>query len=325
MMLRRLLAMLLLATIPIAAPALGQPHGDAADAREAIALGREAKEKYDRGDWAGALELFEAAEQKAHSPVLLLYIARCQRNLGRLLRARDVYRRIAEEPLPAGASAPFLAARSDAASDLQALTPRIPRLSVDTSRLPAGAVIELDGEVVEASRLGQPLAVDPGAHELRARLGSREVARAAVRADEGGSHQVRLVPRAATTPPPKPSPKVVPGGDTKPEAEGGSYVPGAVVLGFGVAALAAGVALRVVALQKIDDVESRCVGTSCLAEDEEEVDTAIAMQTASTVCFVVGGAAAATGVVLLLVRPGGGDPAVALRVLPNGVGVAGTF
>ena len=298
-----------------ALPALAQP---AADVGTAVTLARDAKERYDAGDWQGALVLFEAAEKKAHSPVLGLYIARCQRQVGRWLLAREVYSRVAAEELAPNAPEPFVNARSDARRELEVLEGRIPRVTFELVGIPAEATVELDGVVVARGDLTTPMRLDPGSHVAVATSRGGELARIQFVADEGRTSQVRLEVRAATKASP---PRAAP-----PRKTPGSYVPGVVLLGAGVAGLAAGTVTRVVAFQKVADVEGRCFGNRCLAADESEIGTAETLQTVSTVCFVVGGAAAAAGVVLLIVRPGGTDaPSAALRLSPGWSGVAGAF
>jgi hypothetical protein len=299
-----------------ALPALAQP---AADVGTAVTLARDAKERYDAGDWQGALVLFEAAEKKAHSPVLGLYIARCQRQAGRWLLAREVYSRVAAEELAPNAPEPFVNARSDARRELEVLEGRIPRVTLELVGIPAEATVQLDGAVVARGDLTTPMRLDPGSHVAVATSRGGELARIQFVADEGRTSKVRLEVRAA--------PKASPPRATPPRKTSGSYVPGAVLLGAGVAGLAAGTVTRVVAFQKVSDVEGRCdVNNRCLAGDESSIDTAETLQTVSTVCLVVGGAAAAAGVVLLIVRPGGTDaPSAALRLSPGWSGVAGAF
>jgi hypothetical protein len=303
----------------LAAPSLAvaQPRGAADDVRAAVTLAHEAKQKYDRGDWAGALELFEAAEAKAHSPVLLLYVARCRRNLGQLLRARDVYTHAAGEKLPPGAPEPFHAARADAQRDLDVLSSRIPKVFLRLApSLPAHAELELDGASTARDRLSGPIEVDPGEHVARVVAGGREISRASFRAEEGKTITVQLEPASARSAE----------GGAQPEPARGGHLWGIVVTSLGVTGLGAGIATRVMAFDKVSDVKSRCTGVHCLRSDASEVATAETLQTASTVCLVAGGALAAAGVALLVVRPGSSaTKSLALRASPSWIGVTGAF
>jgi hypothetical protein len=105
------------------------------------------------------------------------------------------------------------------------------------------------------------------------------------------------------------------------------YAPGIVLLTLGAGGLAAGIATRVIAFQKVIDVKDRCNGNVCRPEDKAEIESAETFQTASTVAFAIGGAVAATGIVLLVVLPmqAGGDGNVSLRFGPGNVTLTGTF
>lgn len=283
---------------------------DEPDTNAAVEKAREAREKYDRGDWAGALGLFEEADAKAHSPVLTLYSARCHRNAGHLLRARELYRRVVDEPLPAGASEPFARAKEDAAKDLGELLPRIPTLKIEVRGGPAA--VELDGIAAEVTASGLP--VDPGAHVIRALVGGREVDREEAAVPEGKTVTVTLDVAPARAPAPG-----VPG-DSRPRFLG------PVGLGLGGAVLAAGVVTRAVAFDVIAGVRDRCIGNECLESDEAEVHRAEDLQAASTACFIAGGALAAAGVVLTIVAPETRRAAAASLVAwPGGLSLTGSF
>lgn len=316
----RLFAIVLL-VLGLARTTEAQPSNP--NAAEAVALARGAKERYDQGNWAEALTLFEQAEAKAHSPVLLLYAARCHRNLGHLVRAHATYRQVADEQLPDNAPEPFRQAQRDAKGDLEALEPRLSRVVLDRSRAPASWTIEIDG----IPRTGaEPILLDPGKHVLATKEGDAETSRQEFTLREGET--LPLAVGAATPSEPKPSGPVTP--PPANQAEEGptaaDYAPGIVLLTLGAGGLAAGIATRVIAFQKVSDVKERCAGNVCLAADRDEIESADTFQTVSTVAFVVGGVAAATGIVLLVVLPAQrSGPSVSLRVQPGGVAVEGTF
>lgn len=287
----------------------------------AVNLAKDAKAHYDRGEWAEALELFEQAEAQAHSPVLVLYAARCHRNLGHLVRARALLEKVANEELTPNSPSPFVNARNDARADLSALLPRIPKIAIDRSRVPNTWKIQIDGEPRQSSSVE----VDPGAHLVTATADGTERFREEVEVAEGATATVTIV-ETATTPSPVPSPDP---GPTQPPSggePGGSsiadYAPGLSLLGVSVVTLAVGVIMRVIAIQNVNDVKERCVEGSCLREDETVIDDAVTFQTISTVLFAVGGAAMATGIVLLIVLP---DDDTAVSIGPGGVGLRGVF
>jgi hypothetical protein len=319
-------AILWLATGLVAPSAIAQPADN--DAKAAVDLAREAKAKYDQGQWRGALELFHGAEAKAHSPVLVLYAGRCHRNLGELVAAKQLYERVVAEPLGDKAPQPFLDAQKDAAADLEALAARIPTLVIDRSAVPTSWQITVD----DVTARGGEVAVDPGKHLVRASDGTRVAFEREVMAAEGGRITVRIEP-SKNEAAPAPVPGAPAAGATTDGGEGGfgtSIGPGLLTLGLGAAGVGVGVGLRVAALSQVSAVKDRCVGTQCLAEDAAEVDSAETLQTVSTVLFSVGGAAMATGIVLLIVLPEDtpaeqAAPSVSLDLRPGWLGLRGTF
>jgi hypothetical protein len=306
--------------------ALSQAAPKPQNTESAITLAREGKDAYDRGDWKTALDLFNAAEGRAHSPVMVLYIARCRRNLGQLVAARDSYGALAGESLAADAPEPFKAAKADAQKDLAVLEPRIPRVTIALKDVPSNAVVLLDQRVLSAVDLASPLSLDPGTYQLRATLAGEEIGRTEVKAVEGVRSDVTLQgqpvsPRATAAPPP-PTPTTAPVGDPTLD------VVGTIALVLGAGGLGVGIATRVMAFDIVGDVKARCVVGFCLAEDEAEIDRAIGLQTGSTIGLLIGGAAAATGVTLLIVsatRDGASEPTVSLHGNLGGLSLSGSF
>ncbi len=102
--------------------ALAQP---ASDGRSALTLGHEAIGLYNKGSWAEARAKFEEAERLTHSPVFVLYLARCARNAGDLAAAREAYRQLVKEVVPKDAPAPWAAAVESGKQELPELERRI--------------------------------------------------------------------------------------------------------------------------------------------------------------------------------------------------------
>ncbi|MFO0554296.1 MAG: hypothetical protein U0271_38300 [Polyangiaceae bacterium] len=326
----RALVLVPLVALSLCAPEVAAQPKTPQDTNSAIVLARDAKTRFDARKFDEAYTLFEAAEAKAHSPVLVLYMARCRRQLSKLLAARELYRRAAAEVADAKTPPQFKTAIEEAKRELAELEPQIPRVIILAPGFPSGTVLELDGASVTETAAAAGIQVDPGAHKAVARNGDQILATADVNAELTKSVTATL--SAPTTTPDKPidKPKEEPdapqGPAAQPTESGGSFVPGAVVLSVGVAGLAVAIGTRVVAFDIVDDVRSRCFGDHCAPAEKTEIDRAVALQTASTICFVVGGAAAAVGIILLAVRPGGAEsPAVALEVGPSRLSLSGTF
>ena len=312
---------LLLAALAAPQVAVAQPN---TDSQSAIALAKSAKESYDRGDWLTARDLFTAAEARAHSPVLSLYIARCHRNLGELIRARDMYRALIAEQLSPTAPEPFRTAKADAEKDLAILVTRIPRVTLIGKGLPAGAVVELDKRTQE---LGVPIDADPGTHQARATSGQIEVASATFELEEAAALTVTLEARQAGTPTPPidVGPRPGPPPEEQPGRDPTLVVLGTVSLVLGAGGLATGIATKVISFDIVDEVKGRCQGSHCLASDEAEIDRAKGLETGSTIAFAVGGALAATGITLLIVSALDKPSSVALEADPRGLTLRGRF
>ncbi|WP_437314918.1 tetratricopeptide repeat protein [Sorangium sp. So ce385] len=111
-------------TLLAAAPALAAKPPEAASA-EAQQLARtkahEGLKLYGADRWQEAFEVFKEADGLYHAPTLVLYMARCQRKLGRLEEARGLYEQVLAEPLPDDPPAAFLDARRDAETELAAV------------------------------------------------------------------------------------------------------------------------------------------------------------------------------------------------------------
>ncbi|MFT3772714.1 MAG: tetratricopeptide repeat protein [Minicystis sp.] len=298
------------------APAAAQPTVSAAKAaaREKAAQGLSL---FEAKRWAEAYAIFKEADDLYHVPTLTLAMAQCQSALGRLIEARDLYRRVLDEPVAPDAPEPIRKARVTAAGDLAALERRIPVLTVTITGPDADrARVEIDGAPASARDLAVGRAIDPGEHIVSAVTDGGGSARLTVKLPEGARTQVELAIRA-------------PGSAAASADRPGSMVPAGVAFGLGGAGVAAGAITGIVARIKSNDIRGRCQtidgALHCLAADIPARDTAIALRTASTAAFVAGGAALAAGTVLAIVRPGGGKAPVEVTAGVGSIGIRGRF
>jgi hypothetical protein len=291
---RGLVLVLCLCLAPAAVHAQTEPAPS--DPKEmARSQGAEALALHAAGKFQDAYAKFETAERIAHSPVFVVWMARSKRALGELLAAKRLYQRVASEVLPADASPNWKQAKQEAEAELAALSARMPSIEVQlAASSPPGVVVDLDGRAISA---GTVVEVDPGEHVVRVTAGATTETRT-VRVDEGQPREVvRFEMRDPST---KPDPT---------ESTEGSLVPGAVVLGVGIASLVAGVVTGAYALVLAGEVNENCIGNRCLASDQDKADDADALARASTGTLIAGGVVGAVGVVLLVVRPGGSSTA----------------
>lgn len=159
-------------------------------ARADEALRAEAKSLAGLGDaqfYAGhcetALPLWRKAEATYHATTILLRIARCQTQLGKVVDASATLGAIVEEHVRADAPPAFLSARDEAKRELASVRARVAtlRLLVRAGADDAPLVIEVDGVVAARGATSFPL--DPGDHVVHVRAG-----------DDGWRRDVHLAP-----------------------------------------------------------------------------------------------------------------------------------
>jgi hypothetical protein len=279
------------------------------DAQRALDLGYEGDTLFARGKWAEAFERFQEADAITHSPVFVLYMARCRKNEGKLLEAAEIYARVIAEKPATNAPKPFRAAVADAGAELDELRTKIPAVRVLVKKSPeADARVTVGGRAIRA---GERVLLDPGTHVFEATSGGR-TAKKSVDLVEGGGETVVEIDVAPTEP------------GSAPTSTKGSIVPGVLLLAFGGVGLELGAVTGGLAARDASTVKEGCVDGHCLRSDADLLDRARTLATVSTVGLVVGGAAAATGIILVAVRPGGSaEPSVAVG--PGFVGLRGWF
>lgn len=281
-------------------------------------LGEDALRLYGEKKFAEAYEIFRSADELFHANTLVLFMGHCRREAGRLLEARDIYEKVVNESVPKGAVEQFKKAKATAADELSKLKARIPTLRVTLRGAGASsAKLRLDGAPTSVGELASGKEIDPGEHKITAETSGVEPTERVVTVDEGRETAVEIELTS--------DPKVA----TPVKKKKGAIVPGAVALGVGAAAAAAGGVTGFMAMSKIDDIKTRCRPDGhCLVSDQANADSAQLLKTISTIGFAAGGALLATGVVLLVVRPGGGkeaegDEGTASAYIDIGVGSIG--
>ncbi len=338
----------LLAAALLSQPASAQTDDERAGARAAATDGAQAfKEKR----WADAIDLFARAEAVLHAPPHVLFMARANVNLGRLINAREQYMKLSRETLAADAPAPFREAVQSARTELAELEARIPFVTVTVEGgSPPGLKVLQDGVVIPPSLVGLPRPTDPGKREFRAVGDTLESAPVVVMVEEGKRSSVvlKLEPKKAVTPasaPPGAEPAAVTaaGGGaatSKPyeqRGSGGDSMRWVAYGAFGVGAigLVGGTIFTLKSSSKRSDADdlaaqicngADCDGTPAQRDDLETLDSdASSAGTLGVVGFVVGGVGVAAGVTLLLLGGGQSEAAAsAPRVTPwVGLGSAG--
>ncbi len=309
-----------------ASPAAEDSPAADADARrlEARRLAGIAFDLYAAGDFARALEKFEAASKQFAAPTIDLQIARCLDKLDRLQESVKAYRRVIDTELTADSNAAFVSARASAVDELAKLLPQIPKLRVVVVGATTGAIVKrIDGVEESAAAVTEGTSLDPGTHEIEVQH-SRGVQRMSVRLARSADESVRVqIPVAAEQ-----------GGD-------GLAIAGWTVLGVGAAGMITGAVFGGLALERESSLIDQCGSArSCPPSAQDAVDEYDTQRLIASIGLYGGGALAALGTTLLIVSAVTGDedadaladdsaalsaPTLSLRVHPFGASLQGTF
>jgi hypothetical protein len=140
----------------------------AADKATARTLATDGIKLFQAGRYAEALDRLQRAQALYDAPVHLLYIARTQVKLDKLVEGAETYRRLARVQLEAGAAPAQKQAVEAAGPELAELEPRIPalRLELEPANL-SGIDIHIDGERVPPAIVGVDRPANPGTHTVQ--------------------------------------------------------------------------------------------------------------------------------------------------------------
>jgi hypothetical protein len=358
---RNLVLTLLCAT---AVSSLGAPDASAQAATEeqkseAKKLANEGARHFSEGNFARAYELFMQAEGHAHAPTFLLRAARAQERMDALIEARALYEKVAREKLDPGASKPWKQAQEDAKRALEAIDPRIPTVLIVLTPASSSARVRIDGAEVSPGRLGQPVQVNPGKHQIVAAVPGAGERSVQVTLKEGARERVELKfpnntsppidelppqpgsPPAATppgaSPPPVSAPAQgpyassvapLPAPNGAPSTSAGTPVPAIVAFSIGGAGLLTGVVAGAIWLSKNSDILPQCTDGECPARLGPEIDTTITIGRLAAAGFVIGAVGGVVGSWILFTSGGqAGSPGGAAKVVigPGSIAVRGAF
>lgn len=315
------------------------------DATRAAArdLGAEGVEDYQAGNYSAASQKLGRAFEILRAPTLGLWSARALAKEGKLVEASERYLAVTRLDAGTGDVKVQQQAKAEAASEREALQPRIPSLTIDVKGAGSELALTLDGAPLAPALLGVRQPANPGRHVVEAREAGK-VTKKEVTLAEGQRAQVTLdmktavvadpgesAPASAPTEPaapadaPPPEPAAPPSGDSDALAKPGlpaGFWAGVALAGVGVAV--GGVTAGLAASKKSD---LGCSNDVCPSTARSDVDSHNGLLTVSTVGFVAAGVGAATAAVFLLTRPSA--PKQARRITPwvgvGSAGVVGTF
>src|SRR6187455_375906 len=181
--------------------ALAQTDLERATARDAANNGRAA---FDAGKYEKAIDYLSRAEQLVHAPTHLLYIARAQTKLGRLVAAHESYLKINRETLAPNAPKAFVSAQAAAEQEQEALDDRLPSVTValQGATTAPDLVVQMDGNALPSAMIGIPLPADPGEHVFKASGPTITSDPVTIRLAEAGKQTVTLTLRSTGAAPP---------------------------------------------------------------------------------------------------------------------------
>jgi hypothetical protein len=185
---------------------LGSPDAfaqSAADKATARTLATEGIKLFREGRFAESLDKMQRAQTMYDAPVHVLYIARCQVKLDKLVEGAESYRKLVRTPLDANAPPAFKEAIESGGKELEEIEPKIPALRVEVE--PANAAqleIRIDGEAMPVAALGIDRPANPGWHTVQAWAPGYAPSESKVELRAGEKKPLKLVLQPGSGPPP---------------------------------------------------------------------------------------------------------------------------
>lgn len=233
------------------------------------------------------------------------------RKQGKLKAAAEASIACSQPSCPAFISKECTAIFTEVQSSLPSITVRA---TDGHGQLLTDVEVYLDGDLLTKVLDGRAVPVDPGVHEFRFAPSGKPEQTLKVLVAEGEKNKLvsadfpSAEPQSAGLPAEK---QRVSSGDTGAAKTHGPPVASYVLGGIGLAAIGAGVVLRLVADKDFDDAEQNCK-PDCSKSTTDSIDRKYNLSIAS---FAVGGAAIATGGILWLVQGGGTSKEVTAQSL----------
>lgn len=294
----------------LASPAFGQDSATRAAARQ---LGMEGVEAHQSGDTTTAIKKLSQAYAALKVPSLGLWLARALVQAGRWVEAAELYLEVTRLSVSGGQADVQRQAQTDAASEREALLPRIPTVQIEVKGAePSELHIEIDGTQIPSALVGAKRPTDPGAYVLTARLGAR-TEKHRVTLTERSNQRVEFEFEFEGAPAESAESAAAPGaapvfaGTISSDAErrpgSTQRIFGWVSLAVGGAGFAVGGVAGLMALSQNRTLEQECPDSLCPPDSHPNVDRYDTTRAISTAGFIVGALGTTAGVALLLTAP----------------------
>ncbi len=290
----------MLGGLQVAAPAHAQRS--ATDIESARQLYNQGVQLRDLGDLKGALEKLKAAHALGNTPITGLDLCKTHAALAQPVEAREVCLGVARIPPLAGETARSQDARNEAGRVAEEMKPKIANVRLHLTGVPPNRepTVLVDGSAVPAAALTEARAVNPGRHEISAKVGRGAESKTAFDLAPGESKSITLpVQVAPDDPGPDPA---YPGRERPPPPQRANSlaVAGFIVGGVGVGV---GAISGIVALASKPGLDKSCTNQICGTEDHAALDRARRWGDVSTVAFIVGGVGVLVGLYATLIAP----------------------
>jgi hypothetical protein len=314
-------------TPPARAAAEDTHEGDSHTRTAARTLAAQGAEAFERRDYVAALDLFERAGALVEAPTIVLMQARTLVELRRWVEAADRYSFAMNLKSPDSANPTFQQAVQVAASESDALKPRIPLLKVKLHGT-RPAEVWIDGRQLPRPLVGVDNPLDPGNHRIEVREPDRAAIVREVLLLEGAREEL-VISLRDDAPPLVPAPVQLSRAEVDPlQADAGPPTTnndtlGWVALGAGAASTLVGVGTGIYALNKKSTLDDAC-DPGCPASLEDEIHSFRQFRTVSYASFGLGAAGLAVGSYLLLSgKPE--EPSIAVGAGTRGAWITGKF
>lgn len=269
-----------------------------ADPAAAERLFRDGRRAVIMGNYVSACPMFEESYRLDPAPGTLLNLADCEEKRGQLARAWEHFRQLHDQ-LPASDDR-----RAEAGLRAEAIEPRIPRLRIVVAD--ARATVSRDGVTLGPASLGISLPVDPGQHVIvvTARGHHERSYEVSLAETEDKELDVTTGEPVVVLPSIVRKPDVLSPRTETSSAGNTQRTAGWVLGGAGVAALAAGGALGIVALTKLSSANQACTGNVCAdAAAVDKYQSAQSFALATDVALGAGAILLGTAIILLFTAP----------------------
>lgn len=274
--------------------------------------------------YADALPLFRGAYAASNSPNAHLFIARCLRELGDLPAAYEAMRdTVTEATTAARTNAKYAPTRDSAAAELALLEPQIGKLLVAVADPPEGIRVVVNDRTVDISELAQPRAVKPGTTTCIIEAPGKERIERTIDIPAG---QMRAIAVSLLE-----TAKADDADGARDEAAetsgGGVRVAGYVMASVGLVGVGIFAVTAARAQSQFDELDAKCAGSPCPAEDGEAVEEGRALTTVANITIGVSAAAVVAGLAMIIWGgPDETDDGAALSIIPTaGPGAAGVM